>query len=122
MPGGGASEIAASIAITRASDRVPTVEQYAMRAFADALEDIPLALSENSGLPAVEEVSRIKGRQVSESNPNLGIDAMLTGNCDMNDQEVWEAENSKVQQFRLSTQVVRMVLKIDDIIEPHEVF
>ena len=30
---------------------------------------------------------------------------------------MWEAESSKVQQLRLATQVVRMVLKIDDIIE-----
>lgn len=37
VPGGGASEIAAGLAVSRASDRVPTVEQYAMRAFADAL-------------------------------------------------------------------------------------
>lgn len=29
------------------------VEQYAMRAFADALESIPIALAENSGLPPI---------------------------------------------------------------------
>ena len=85
VPGGGASEIAAGLAINRASDRVATVEQYAMRAFADALEDIPLALSENSGLPGVEEVSRIKARQMNEGNPYLGIDAMLTGSADMSE-------------------------------------
>lgn len=35
---------------------------------------------------------------------------------------MWEAESSKVQQLRLATQVVRMVLKIDDIIEPSDLF
>lgn len=70
----------------------------------------------------MEEVSKIKGRQVQENNAYLGIDALLTGNSDMNTQEVWEAENSKIQQYRLATQVVRMVLKIDDIIEPSDLF
>ena len=37
VPGGGASEIAAGIAVNTESDKVSTVEQYAMRAFADAL-------------------------------------------------------------------------------------
>eukprot|EP00983_Pelagomonas_calceolata_P113180 1159958-Pelagomonas_calceolata.AAC.19 len=33
--------------------QVVDVEQYAMRAFADALESIPIALAENSGLPPI---------------------------------------------------------------------
>ena len=40
----------------------------------------------------------------------------------MKEQKVWETFSSKVQQFRLATQVVRMILKIDDIIEPSDMF
>lgn len=36
--GGGAAEIAASLAINRSADTISTVEQYAVRAFASALE------------------------------------------------------------------------------------
>jgi T-complex protein 1 subunit epsilon len=36
--GGGAPEIACSIAIAEKADKIATIEQYAMRAFADALE------------------------------------------------------------------------------------
>ena len=46
------------------SDKVATIEQYAMRAFADALEMTPCALAENSGLNAIEEVSAVKAMQV----------------------------------------------------------
>ena len=35
---------------------VPGIEQYAIRAFADALDDIPMALAENSGLSPITEV------------------------------------------------------------------
>ena len=39
------------------------VEQYAMRSFADALEAVPLALAENSGMPPIESVSAVKAQQ-----------------------------------------------------------
>ena len=50
-----------------------------MRAFSDALEAIPLALSENSGLNPIQTVADIKSRQVAENNPRLGVDCMDTG-------------------------------------------
>ncbi len=43
--GGGASDISCALAISKAADQISSVEQYAMRAFADALEAIPIALA-----------------------------------------------------------------------------
>lgn len=43
-----------------------------MRAFADALESVPIALAENSGLPAIESLTSVKKRQLEEKNPFLG--------------------------------------------------
>lgn len=43
--GGGAAEISCALAVEDAADRTPGVEQYAMRAFADALQCVPLALA-----------------------------------------------------------------------------
>ena len=48
VPGGGASELAASIAISSASDEEQTIDQFSMRAFALAMETIPAILAENS--------------------------------------------------------------------------
>lgn len=50
-----------------------------MRAFSDALDAIPLALAENSGLNPIQTVADIKSRQVAEGNPRLGVDCMDTG-------------------------------------------
>jgi len=41
-------------------------EQYAVRAFADALDDVPMALAENSGMSPIEELAAAKAMQVSE--------------------------------------------------------
>lgn len=115
VPGGGASELAASIAVSRHADQVANIEQYAMRAFADALDDVPAALAENSGLSAIAHVADAKANQHS-SGPQHGVDCMQNGTTDMWSQEVYESCASKVQQLRLATQVVKMILKIDDVV------
>jgi hypothetical protein len=50
-----------------------------MRAFADALDSVPMALAENSGLSPIETLASIKSRQVKEKNSRLGVDCMQTG-------------------------------------------
>jgi T-complex protein 1 subunit epsilon len=47
------------LAVEKAADQVPGVEQYAMRAFADALDIVPLSLAENSGLPPIESLTEV---------------------------------------------------------------
>ena len=79
MYGGGAAEIACSLAVEDAAVKSPGLEQYAMRAFADALDCVPMALAENSGLSPIETLANIKSRQAKENNSRLGVDCMQTG-------------------------------------------
>ncbi|KAI8928855.1 chaperonin Cpn60/TCP-1 family [Entophlyctis helioformis] len=116
--GGGAAEITCSLAVSKAADQISSIEQYAMRAFASALDAIPLALAENSGLPPIETLAEIKSRQATENNSRLGIDCNLRGSNDMRSQHVFDPLISKRSQFYLATQLVKMVLKIDDVIQP----
>jgi T-complex protein 1 subunit epsilon len=127
------------------------VEQYAMRAFADALDTIPLALAENAGLSPIQSLTEVKSRQLREQNPHLGIDCNSVGTNDMLEQNVFETLIGKKQQLFLATQVhtntstchltmkcvciakhgladltgpcamqqvCKMILKIDDVIQP----
>lgn len=119
--GGGSVEISCSLAVHRAADKISGIEQYAVRAFADALDAIPIALAENSGLPAIQTLAEVKARQISENNPRLGIDCNQKGTNDMKEQAVYDPYISKVQQFLLATQVVKMILKVDDVIKQGEV-
>ncbi|KAF3936800.1 hypothetical protein ABW19_dt0203482 [Dactylella cylindrospora] len=77
--GGGAAEIACSLRVAEEADKRPGLEQYAMRAFANALDAIPMALAENSGLSPIETLAQIKSRQVREKSFRLGVDCMQTG-------------------------------------------
>jgi len=116
VPGGGASEVAASLAVFSAAEKEETLEQYSMRGFATALEVVPLALAENSGLSAIGEMAGTKAKQQTTGNAWHGVDCMQMGTTDMWEQNVYEACASKCSQFRLATQVVKMILKIDDVI------
>jgi len=120
--GGGAAEMACSLAIQGVADTVAGIEQWGLRAFADALDVVPLSLAENSGLAPIEAVTEVKARQLSEGNPFLGIDCIGAGTNDMSDerQNVFETLIGKKQQLWLATQVCKMILKIDDVIAPSE--
>lgn len=120
--GGGAAEIACSLAVSKHADQISTLEQYAVRAFADALDNIPLALAENAGLSPIQVVADIKSSQLAENNPRLGVDCNGRGTYDMKKQHVIETLLSKKQQIMLATQVVRMILKIDDVRGPSDRF
>ncbi|EGD79935.1 chaperonin containing TCP1 [Salpingoeca rosetta] len=116
--GGGAAEIACGLAVQKEADKISSLEQYAMRGFVEALESIPLALAENSGLPAIASLANAKSAQVKENNPFIGIDCQQKGTSDMKKQHVLETLIGKKQQISLATQLVKMILKIDDVREP----
>lgn len=130
--GGGSAEISCSIAIKKHAETIAGVDQYAIRAFADALDDIPLALAENAGLSPIDEVTAIKSRQLKEGCHTIGLsllsadsttDSKIDGGpeydhtTNMKKQGVFETLIGKQQQFQLAAQVVKMILKIDDVIE-----
>eukprot|EP00934_Nitzschia_sp_Nitz4_P007450 Nitzschia sp. Nitz4//scaffold189_size62959//46055//47829//NITZ4_006316-RA/size62959-snap-gene-0.11-mRNA-1//-1//CDS//3329539920//7440//frame0 len=127
--GGGSAEISCSIAVKKYADTVVGVDQYAIRAFADALDDIPLALAENAGLSPIEEVAAIKSRQVKEDCPTIGLGLLSVDkvtlksvgektyhSTNMKEVGVFETLIGKQQQLQLAAQVVKMILKIDDVI------
>ena len=50
----------------------------------------------------------------------MGVDALGKGTTNMFEQGVFESAASKRNQLQLATQVVKMILKIDDVIAPAE--
>jgi len=113
--GGGAAEIACSIAVGKEADKIKSIEQYSFRAFADALEAIPLSLAENSGLDPIQTLTETKASQVAQNNSAIGVNCSDKNTNDMKQQNVIESLHSKKSQILLATQLVKMILKIDDV-------
>jgi T-complex protein 1 subunit epsilon len=55
------------LAVHNFANSINNIEQYAVRAFADALEQIPMALAENSGLNALKSLTNAKGEQADRN-------------------------------------------------------
>merc|ERR1712087_129371 len=118
--GVGSCEISASLYIGEKANKIDGMDQYSYRAFANALEAIPIALAENSGLSPIECVAQAKKQQIETKNPHIGIDCMCVDENDMKKQKVYETLRAKQQAYLLATQVVKMILKIDDVMKPNE--
>ncbi|KKA26264.1 hypothetical protein TD95_000024 [Thielaviopsis punctulata] len=117
--GGGAAEIACSLAVEDAAVKTPGLEQYAMRAFADALDAVPMALAENSGFNPISTLAEIKSQQAKaghELRGKLGVDCMSRGSNNMKEAFVIDPLIGKKQQLQLATQLCRMVLKVNNVI------
>lgn len=114
--GGGASELTCSIAVSEAADKQKGIDQYAFRAFAAALDTIPMTLAENSGLDPIETLSSLKAKQAIEKSSYLGVDCLGKGTNDMKELFVVDPLIGKKQQLLLATQLTRMILKINDVI------
>ena len=116
--GGGAAEIACSLAVEDAATKTPGLEQYAMRAFSEALDAVPMALAENSGLNPISTLAEVKSQQVKagEDRGKLGVDCMGRGSNNMKEAFVIDPLIGKKQQLQLATQLCRMVLKVNNVI------
>ena len=115
--GGGATEISCALRLERAAAACETVDQFAFRAFARALESIPMAIAENAGLSGVESVTAAQHQQTEQGTPSIGIDCVgMTGCADMRPLAVHDTLAGKINQIRLVTQLCRLVLKVDEVI------
>ena len=72
IAGGGAPEIELSIQLMQYAQTLAGVEQYCVRAFADALEIIPFTLAENAGLNPIATVTELRNRH-SQGEKTAGI-------------------------------------------------
>ena len=89
-----------------------------MKAFSEALDAIPMALAENSGLNSIATLAEVKSQQVkaAEGRGRLGVDCMSKGSNDMREAFVIDPLIGKKQQLQLATQLCRMVLKVNNVI------
>ncbi|SCU86834.1 LAFA_0E03312g1_1 [Lachancea sp. 'fantastica'] len=114
--GGGAAEVTMSVAVSEEADRQHGIDQYAFRAFSQALDTIPMLLAENSGLDPIETLSLLKSSQIKEKVSTTGVDCLSNDSNNMKELFVVDPLIGKKQQIQLATQLCRMILKIDNVI------
>ena len=115
VAGGGAPELEMSRMLKKYSETITGREQLAVKAFAEALETVPLTLTENAGLDPIDMISELKARH-EKGETWAGIEVISGKAQDMTKAGVYEPLAVKKQIIKSATEASTMLLKIDDVI------
>jgi thermosome len=116
VAGGGAAEIEVTRELRRYATKVGGREQLAIEAFADAMEIIPRALTENGGFDPIDVLVELRSAHDKETGKYKGIN-VFTGKVENSiDSGVIEPVVVKIQAIKSAAESASMILRIDDVI------
>ena len=115
VAGGGAPETYVATQITSWAKSLEGREQLAAEKFAEALESIPLSLSENAGMDSIDTLTTLRSKQL-KGDKWTGIDVLKGKVVDMKSSDIIEPLSVKNQIISAATEVACMILRIDDVI------
>ncbi len=115
VPGGGAVEMECAYRVRKFAKKIPSKEQLAMDAFADALESIPTALAKNNGMNQIDTLTKLRAEH-SAGDKNAGISG--SDKCCVKDvmkEGIIDPLSVKLQAFISATEAATGMMKIDDL-------
>ena len=113
-PGGGATEIALSVELSKLASSVQGTEQYPYESVSEALEVIPKILASNSGAKPIQIVAELKEKY--NAGKSVGFDGNAVVVKDVEELGVWEPKGVKVQTLKTAIEATCMLLRVDDIV------
>lgn len=116
VAGGGSPETYVAQKLRIWSNTISGREHYAVLAFADAIESIPITLIENGGMDVIDTITQIRSRQATENNHWIGVDVKEMKVADMRKKNIVEPLAVKEQILKSATETTAMLLRIDDIL------
>jgi len=122
VPGAGATEMELAVQIRNYADSCPGLDQYAIRAFAKALEFVPKTLAENAGLDASHVLAGLSAAHANgQADAGVDIEGGLDGSSGnrsgiLANNGVHDIMNTKLSAYRLAIDAALTVLKVDQII------
>jgi chaperonin GroEL (HSP60 family) len=114
VPGGGAPEMLVAENLRQFASTLEGREQLAVKAFADAVEAIPLTLAENSGFDPLDSLAAL--RNATSQGKAFGLDIATGQPTDMLAAGIVEPLKVKTQAIKSATEAATMVLRVDDVI------
>lgn len=114
--GGGATEVELSDRLMDFSRSERTRDQFAIQAFAEALEVLPATLAKNSGHDPIDVVTAL--RTAHDAGEHCaGLDVFTGEITDMLETGIVEPASGKAQAIATATETANMILKIGDILD-----
>jgi len=114
--GAGAVDIELANKMAAFAAKAPGLEQYALKAFASALEIIPRQLCENSGLNAMDLISQLYNAH-EKGNKNAGLDLENGTIFDAAANDIFDLLILRCQAMKLAVDAATTILRVDQIIQ-----
>jgi archaeal chaperonin len=115
VAGAGSCEIELAKQLREFSESLSGREQLAVKAFADSMEVVPKTLAENAGLDPIDIIVALKSAH-DKKNVVAGIDVFSGKVIDAWEEGIIEPLKVKTQAVSSASEVVTMILRIDDVI------
>ncbi|KAI8867081.1 T-complex protein 1 [Ramicandelaber brevisporus] len=116
IAGGGAPETEIAVRLSEYARTLGGTASHCIRAFAEALEIIPMTLAENAGLDPISIVTELRARH-AQGEANAGINIRKGTITNILEENVLQPLLVSTSAIELATETVRMLLKIDDIVQ-----
>ncbi len=115
VAGGGSPEAYVAQKLREWAPSVSGREHFAILAFADAIESIPVTLIENAGMDTIDTIIQMRSKQ-SATALWMGVDVKEMKVADMRKKNVIEPLVVKEQVLKSATEAATMLLRIDDVL------
>lgn len=115
LPGGGATELAVSTAISKSVDSLESIAKWPYAAIGTALEVIPRTLAQNCGASVIRLLTELRSKHSANLN-TWGVNGTTGEAADMRKLMIWEPFCVKTQTLKTSIESACMILRIDDVV------
>jgi thermosome len=116
VAGGGAVEIEVAKELRKYANKVGGREQLAIEAFADAMEIIPRALTENAGFEPIDVLIELRSAHDNKDGKYEGLNVFTGKVHNSLENGVIEPIVVKIQAIKSAAESASMILRIDDVI------
>ena len=116
IAGGGAPEAHAAYALQQHAVQMTGQDAYCWSAFAEALTVIPYTLAENAGMKPIQVVTDLRAQHASGGITGAGINVKTGQVSDMYEINVIQPLKVSTSAIQLATEMVSLIMKIDDLI------
>lgn len=115
LAGAGASEIELGQRLNNHADSTKTLNQYAMKKYAEAFEIIPRILSENAGFKSTETLPALYAAHL-KGEKDAGLDIETGEVFSSSKSGIYDLLSTKANAIRLATNTALTILRISQII------
>jgi chaperonin GroEL (HSP60 family) len=114
VAGGGASEMEVALGLRSYAPSVGGREQMAIRAFADAIEEVPRTIARNSGLDTINSIVNLRAKHAENKNAGLNVNTGVAE--DMLENGVVDPLRVKINSIKAGSEAAEMVLRVDSML------